>query len=119
MNASSLRILIVEDNTDGAQALEMLLRLSGYAAEIAKNGVEALAMKRTNDPDAVLLDIGLPGMDGDEVAKQLTPRTRRETSLYHRGDRIWTGGAQAACGRSWHQHVPAQTGRAKRITSCS
>jgi PAS domain S-box-containing protein len=65
------RILVVDDNTDSAQAIEMLLELAGHHVEVAHDGLLALDVARRLHPDVVLLDIGLPGMNGYEVARQL------------------------------------------------
>jgi len=70
----SLRVLIVEDNVDAADSLNLLLRLYGYDVQLARTGPTALEMAIAARPDVVLLDIGLPGMDGYQVAKQLRER---------------------------------------------
>ena len=67
----SLRVLVVEDNVDAADSLSMLLRLYGHDVRVAGTGPTALAMASASRPDVVLLDIGLPGMDGYQVAKRL------------------------------------------------
>jgi PAS domain S-box-containing protein len=67
----SLRVLVVEDNVDSADSLSMLLRLHGHDVQVARTGLSALEMASAARPDVVLLDIGLPGMDGYEVAKHL------------------------------------------------
>jgi CheY-like chemotaxis protein len=69
--AAPLRILIVDDYPDAAKSLAMLLSLEGHEVAIAPNGQAALEMAEVEQPDVVLLDIGLPGMDGYEVAKRL------------------------------------------------
>ncbi len=68
------RILVVDDNRDAAESLGMLLRLLGAEVQIAYNGPEALAALDGFRPDVVLLDIGMPGMDGYEVARQIRER---------------------------------------------
>jgi CheY-like chemotaxis protein len=65
------RILIVDDIADTANGLARLLTRRGYSTELAHDGPAALAKARTFSPAAVLLDIGLPGMDGFEVARRL------------------------------------------------
>jgi two-component system CheB/CheR fusion protein len=67
----SLRILVVDDVQDSATIQAHLVRLWGYEATIASNGPRALELAKMCRPDVVLLDIGLPGMDGYEVARQL------------------------------------------------
>ena len=68
---SARRILIVDDNRDAADTLGLLLDLSGYLVRKAYEGSTAIALAREFVPEVVLLDIGLPGMDGFEVAKHL------------------------------------------------
>lgn len=63
-----LRILVADDNRDSAESLGMLLELSGHEVLLAHDGLQALAIAAERLPDAALLDIGMPGMDGYEVA---------------------------------------------------
>lgn len=65
------RVLVVDDNFDGAQLLQMALDTFGYEARMAHDGPSALAIAAEFRPDVVLLDIGLPVMDGYEVARRL------------------------------------------------
>ncbi len=65
------RVLVVDDNRDSADSLGLLLELQGHKVCIVHDGPGALAAAQTHRPHAVLLDIGLPGMDGYEVARQL------------------------------------------------
>jgi len=65
------RVLIVEDNLDAAESLRDALELGQHHVEVAHNGPDGLQKARTFHPDIVLCDIGLPGMDGFEVAKAL------------------------------------------------
>ena len=65
------RILVVDDNVDAAETMVMLLDLSGHDACVAFSGQEALNVAARFLPDVVFLDIGLPGMNGYEVARQL------------------------------------------------
>ena len=69
--ARPLRVLVVEDNVDSADSLSMLLRLYGHEVLVARTGPAALEMAAEFRPALVLLDIGLPGMDGYEVARRL------------------------------------------------
>jgi CheY-like chemotaxis protein len=64
----ALRVLIADDNRDSAESLGMLLELSGHEVMLAHDGLQALAMAAERLPDAALLDIGMPGMDGYQVA---------------------------------------------------
>lgn len=70
----SLRVLVVDDNVDAATTLQTLLELLGARAEVAHGGEAALARFAEFRPRAVLLDIGMPGMDGYQVARALRAR---------------------------------------------
>jgi len=74
-----VRVLVVEDNTDSAEALVLLLRMLGNEVEVATDGVSGLQAAETHRPEVVLLDIGLPEMNGYEVARRLRsdPRCRQ------------------------------------------
>ncbi|HEY2292718.1 MAG TPA: ATP-binding protein [Thermoanaerobaculia bacterium] len=69
--AGSRRVLVVDDNQDAAESLETLLGLWGHQARSAQDGQAALLQVAAFEPEIVLLDIGLPGMDGYEVARQI------------------------------------------------
>ena len=79
MPAPGLRVLLVEDNADSAASLALLLRIWGHEVQAARDGPTALEVARAFAPDVVLLDIGLPGMDGWQVAEQFykQPAPRR------------------------------------------
>jgi two-component system, OmpR family, response regulator MprA len=65
------RVLVVEDDEDIAQALQRSLRMEGYEVRAAADGPAALESGRSFAPDLVILDLGLPGIDGLDVAKSL------------------------------------------------
>jgi len=75
----SLRVLVVEDNHDAADSLRLLLELAGHEVSVAKTGPEGLQRALDWRPNVVLCDIGLPGMDGYRVVRELrrTPGTAR------------------------------------------
>ncbi len=66
-----LRVLAVDDNEDTARGMAKLLRLSGHTVQVAYTGPDAIVSAREHSPEVIILDIGLPGMDGYEVAAQL------------------------------------------------
>jgi CheY-like chemotaxis protein len=70
-------ILVVEDNADARDALCVLLELEGYVVEAAEEGHQAIEITRAKDPDIALVDIGLPGIDGYEVARRVRAQGRR------------------------------------------
>jgi CheY-like chemotaxis protein len=67
----NLRVLVVDDNVDAAQMLAALLEVQGHAVSVEYDGRAALARARAEHPDVLLLDIGLPDMDGYELARRL------------------------------------------------
>jgi signal transduction histidine kinase len=67
----SLRILIVEDNHDAAESLRMLLELRGHKVALAATGTAGVEKARQWQPEVILCDLGLPGMDGYEVAQKV------------------------------------------------
>lgn len=71
VNGSGLRILVVDDNQDSAVSMTMLLELQGHEVHVAHAGHTALRVAKDQQPDVILLDIGMPGMNGYEVARQL------------------------------------------------
>jgi two-component system, sensor histidine kinase len=74
-------ILIIEDNADARDALRVLLELEGHAVEAAGEGQQALDLARAKDPDIALVDIGLPGIDGYEIARRVRARDPRRPIL--------------------------------------
>lgn len=69
--ATAKTILVIEDNLDGAQALAEILELQGHRVRVARDGHSGIALARELQPDVVLCDIGLPDVDGYEVARTL------------------------------------------------
>jgi PAS domain S-box-containing protein len=69
--SSGRRLLVVDDNQDAAISLAMLLRMLGHDVQTAHDGASALTLAVSYRPDMVFLDIGMPGMDGYEVARRL------------------------------------------------
>jgi signal transduction histidine kinase len=68
---TALRILVVDDNQDSAASMTLLLELQGHEVCLAHTGPAALDLAAERKPDVILLDIGMPGMNGYEVARQL------------------------------------------------
>ena len=78
VDAGHLRVMVVDDNADAAQMLAALLEVQGHAVSVAYDAGGALARAREERPDVLLLDIGLPDMDGYELARRL--RTQPENA---------------------------------------
>lgn len=68
---NSLRVLVVDDNEDAAKTLTMLLQLMDHEVRMAHDGLEAIALAEAFRPDLVLLDIGMPNLDGYEAAQRI------------------------------------------------
>lgn len=75
------RILVVDDNEDAAESIALLLSMGGYEVRVELNGSAALAAFPEFQPDVVLLDIGLPEIDGYEVARRLRVEQNRRDLL--------------------------------------
>jgi len=65
------RVLVADDNRDAGETLAMLLRLDGHEVHVATNGLEAVEMFTQVRPDVAILDIGMPGLSGHEVAQRI------------------------------------------------
>jgi len=73
-SATKRHILVVDDNVDAAESMAMMLRMVGHDVHVAHEGEGALAEAAARMPDIILLDIGLPGMNGYDVAQHLRAR---------------------------------------------
>jgi CheY-like chemotaxis protein len=73
LGPAGLRLLVVDDNRDAADSLAMLLGLWGHQARVAYDGPAALRAAEAEPPDAVLLDLALPGRSGYHLAEDLRP----------------------------------------------
>jgi two-component system CheB/CheR fusion protein len=76
-----MRVLLIEDHADTAQTTAMILRMAGYDVEVAPDGEMGVAAARARQPDVVLLDIGLPGMNGWQVAQELLSQPAQKRPL--------------------------------------
>jgi PAS domain S-box-containing protein len=75
------RILVVDDNVDAAESVGMIMRLAGHSVRLLYNGPDALAAAQADQPDVIILDIGLPGMSGYEVARHLRQQAPFQRTL--------------------------------------
>jgi CheY-like chemotaxis protein len=75
-DSRSRRILVVDDNQDAANTLAMVLSFHGHVAQVASNGPDALSVREQFAPEIVLLDIGLPEMNGYDVARRIRQSNR-------------------------------------------
>lgn len=77
-SAVPLKLVLVEDNPDSRQMLKMLLERDGYQVEVAEDGAAGLETIERERPDVAILDIGLPGLDGYEVARRVRQKHDRQ-----------------------------------------
>jgi len=77
----SKRVLVVDDNADAAGMLALLLRRAGHTVDLAYSGASAMAAARAHKPEAILLDIGMPRMDGLKVARQFREQPETKDCL--------------------------------------
>lgn len=75
------RILLVEDHPDGAETLATILGFADHEVRVARTPAEALAVVADFPPDGVVMDIGLPGMDGYQLARRLCAKLPRRPLL--------------------------------------
>jgi CheY-like chemotaxis protein len=115
---ASLRVLVVDDSVDAAQSLAMLLESAGHDVQTAHDGPATLEAALDYRPSVVLLDIGLPGMNGFEVAKRLRQQPElgnlvlvAMTGYGHEADRQRSQEA----GFDHHLVKPADFGKVERI----
>ena len=81
MQATSRKVLVVDDLQASADTLKVLLELEGFVVRVANDGATALTVAQEFEPDVLILDIGLPGMDGFEVARQLRSRPESKNAV--------------------------------------
>jgi CheY-like chemotaxis protein len=74
-------VLIADDNRDAAESLAMLLQMDGHTVLVMHDGIQALASIESSPPDVALLDIGMPEIDGYEVARRVRGDTRYQRML--------------------------------------
>ena len=77
----SRRILVADDDLDGAETLAIVLRVAGHDVQIAHDGPSTLRIAADFQPDVVFLDVGMPGMDGFETARQLRQRVELDKAV--------------------------------------
>jgi CheY-like chemotaxis protein/signal transduction histidine kinase len=120
--AGGRRILLVEDDPDSRDALKTLLELSGHQVAVAADGGEAVAHVIANRPDVALVDIGLPEIDGNEVARRIRAHLGAEgiflVALTGYGDEADEAVARAA-GFDAHFTKPVELTRLERLLRTS
>jgi len=81
VRGGQLRVLIIDDNVDSAESFRMLLELSGHSVAVVHDGVGALRVVEEFDPHVAFVDLGLPGLDGFEVARRILKHHRKPPVL--------------------------------------
>jgi diguanylate cyclase (GGDEF)-like protein len=102
---TKFNVLIVDDDPDKLELLEVALRFAGYEIRTASDGAEALALIASYQPDLVVSDVMMPGMDGYELARQIrqNPQTRfipviLQTAAHHEAEDLRRGSEAGALG---------------------
>lgn len=80
-NGNRRRVLVVDDNQDAADGLQILMQLRGFDVRVAYDGSTAIDMAVSEQPAVVLLDIGLPGLDGYEVCRRMRQKGLTRTCI--------------------------------------
>jgi CheY-like chemotaxis protein len=116
---SHRRILVVDDNEDAAETLAEMVRMFGHEAEVAFDGRTALRRAGEYHPDVVLCDIGLPGMDGYEVAHELRAARGRDVRLVAISGYAQPEDVARAAQAGFDQHVakPCDPAQIERLLS--
>jgi two-component system CheB/CheR fusion protein len=115
-----LSILVVEDNTEAGKSMAMVLRLWGHEVRVVRDGPAALEAVSQEPPEVVLLDIGMPGMDGYEVAKRLRQQPKLKQVLlialtgYGKDEDRWRS---REAGFDIHLLKPVSTEELRRVLS--
>jgi len=99
--ANAMRVMIVEDNEALAQTTGWLVEMLGYDYRLASNGKQAIEMAREYQPDVMMLDIGLPGMNGYELCQALKPMPELANTVFI---------AQTGWGESEHRRLTREAG---------
>jgi CheY-like chemotaxis protein len=71
MNVTRRRVLVADDNVDAAESLQLWLQMAGHEVHAAHDGLEALRAAESLRPEVVLLDLGMPGLNGYDVARRI------------------------------------------------
>jgi signal transduction histidine kinase/DNA-binding response OmpR family regulator len=108
------RVLVVDDNVDAAESIAVLLRMEGHEVKTVSDGQQALASAQVFAPSVVVLDIGLPGMDGYELARRMRqlPETRKALFIALTGYGQKEDRAQAAAAGFQHHFIKPADPRA-------
>src|SRR5688500_16814614 len=97
---AALRILIADDERDAVTMLAVLLRDEGHEVSSALRGVEVLDLVRLTLPDALILDINMPGMSGYVIARELRKRYGQVAPLMIAVSGVWTRSAERLLGQA-------------------
>jgi signal transduction histidine kinase/DNA-binding response OmpR family regulator len=77
-----LRVLVVDDNEASAKTMGWMIELAGHETQLVNNGIQALEVAQTFQPSVVLLDIGLPGMNGYDVCRQMRQQPQLKDTMF-------------------------------------
>ncbi len=110
-----MRILVVEDNGDGRETLRCLLELLGHQVEVAADGVEGVEKALAWKPEVAIVDLGLPRLNGFEVARRLRRELGRSVFLITQTGYCQPEDQREAFASGFDVHLPKPTDPAKLI----
>ena len=114
-----IRVLLVEDNPDSRDMLQTILTLDGFQVEVAEDGQQGLDAILAQRPDVALIDIGLPKLDGYEVARRVR-RTARQVRGSPGGTyRLWPGKGPRSRVPGRVRRAPGEAHRPRGIDTCA
>ena len=90
--SARLRILVADDNADGADSLAMLLQAEGHVVLTAPDGRRAVEVAEVFSPDVILMDVAMPGLSGIEATREIRSRPWGPANPHHRVDGLGPGG---------------------------
>ncbi len=108
------RMLVVDDNRDAADSIALLLEVAGHEVRTAYDGPDALNLASVFKPEVVILDLGLPTMDGFEIARQIEGQQLGQGHRARRAHRLGTAGGLPADDRCRLRRASGEAGRARR-----
>ena len=107
---SRYRILVVDDNQDAASSLAMMLKIMGNEVRTAHDGEEGVAVAAAFRPDMIVLDIGLPKLNGYDACRRIREQPWGTGICHRRPDRVGPGGGQATVAGGGIRPPPGQAG---------
>ena len=120
MGVEKCQVLVIEDNTDEANTLKEVLEMSGYQVAVAYSGAQGLEQARQTHPEVIVCDLGLPDLDGLEVARRLrADPVAGKAYLVALTGHVSPGDVESTAAAGYDQHMakPADPRQLERIVA--